>query len=893
LPTFLYQDKKVGQGLRDEIPFGECLGYYSLKLYLIKGCCLSETLNFNNMKGILLIILFFVITAASGQHSRNAYVDDEGVLRWEHDQSEIVGFGVNYSVPFAHAFRMAERMGIDHEEAIRQDVYHFARLDLDLYRVHVWDTEISDSVGNLLENEHLRLFDFAIHEMKKRGMRFVITPIAFWGNGWPEPDEDTPGFSNKYGKDACLTNPDAIKAQANYLEQFLNHKNAFTGIAYKDDPDVIAFEVSNEPHHGGSEEEVKSYINKMVASMKKTGLQKPVFYNMSHSIHLADAYMEADVDGGTFQWYPSGLVANHALKGNYLPHVAEYKIPYEDHPGFKNKAKIVYEFDPADVAGNYMYPAMARSFREAGLQLATHFAYDAMFLAPFNTNYGTHFMNMAYAPQKALSLKIASAVFHEIPRNADFGAFPGNNVFGDFRVSYEQNLAEYLSENRFFYTNNTSSVPSETSKLKEIAGFGNSPVVKYDGRGAYFLDEIEPGVWRLEIMPDAFWLKDPYSPVDPNVQKAAVLHAEHSMTIHLPQLGDTFSAKGINEGNALTAIANEGEINLTPGVYLLRKKGVTAKIDAQSAFKNILLNEYVAPATDLDTLLVHNKTSQSMNMSDEVEISFDVISAEKPEEVAVFVGEGHYRSRRFEAKEISLNHYRALLPDEFNRQQTLNYYIGVKHPDGNWKTFPSGIAGSPGDWDFSPRQGYNLDISPDDAPLLLWSADDHEFSSSFWQQGVGVLPNFNRRVLSYNFTPDDTDCSVDEPFHAFKYYFGEQIAGRKKNILSKEKLVLKAGVRSGMPPVLHISLIDKSGLVRKYQMKLNDHDEFYTVSLNNFDAGRIAVVPRPFPDYLPWFAGSENNTDFNLDEIEFLQIVLPAQKVEGAIDFYLEEVWLE
>lgn len=325
----------------------------------------------------------------------------------------------------------------------------------------------------------------------------------------------------------------------------------------------------------------------------------------------------------------------------------------------------------------------------------------------------------------------------------------------------------------------------------------------------------------------------------------------------------------------------------------MRKKGVTTKIDAQSAFKNILLNEYVAPASDLDTVLVQNKTSQSMNMSDEVEISFDVISAEKPEVVAVFVGEGHYRSRRFEAKEISLNHYRAILPDVFNCQQTLNYYIGVKHPDGNWKTFPSVIAGNPGDWDFSPRQGYTLDILPDDSPLLLWSADDHEFSSSSWQQGVGVLPNFNRRVLSYNFTPDETDHSVDEPFHAFKYYFGEKIGGRQKSILSKEKLVLKAGVRSGTPPVLHISLIDKSGLVRNYQMKLNAHDEFYRVNLNDFDAGRIAVVPRPFPDYLPWYAGSENNTEFNLDEIELLQILLPAQKVEGAIDFYLEEVWLE
>ncbi|HKK67638.1 MAG TPA: cellulase family glycosylhydrolase, partial [Bacteroidales bacterium] len=402
---------------------------------------------------LLFIGVFLILPPVLSQNARNSFVDEDGVLRWDTDSTEIFGFGINYSVPFAHAYRMANRLGVSHEEAIKQDIYHFARLDLDLYRVHVWDTEISDSVGNLLENEHLRLFDFSINEMKKRGMRFVITPIAFWGNGWPEPDENTPGFSNKYGKDACLTHPDAIEAQANYLEQFLNHVNPYTGIAYKDDPDVIAFEISNEPHHSGSKDEVNAYINKMVGSMRNTGTRKPVFYNMSHSIHLADAYMEADVQGGTFQWYPAGLVANHALKGNFLPHVNDYLIPFADHPGFQDKAKIVYEFDPADVAGNYMYPAMARSFREAGIQLATHFAYDAMFLAPYNTNYGTHFMNLAYAPQKAISLKIASAVFHDIPLNADFGDFPENNTFGNFKVSYQNDLVELVGEERFFYSN--------------------------------------------------------------------------------------------------------------------------------------------------------------------------------------------------------------------------------------------------------------------------------------------------------------------------------------------------------------------------------------------------------------------------------------------------------
>jgi hypothetical protein len=493
-------------------------------------------------------------------------IDDNGVMRWA-DGTEVHGFGVNYTLPFAHEYRMAQRAGIAHEEAIKQDVYHLARLDMDLYRVHVWDTEISDTLGNLLMNDHMRLFDFAVNEMKQRGMKFVITPIAFWGNGWPERDMATPGFAYKYGKNDCLTNPDAIEAQANYLNQFLNHVNAYTGVAYKDEPSLIAFEISNEPHHSGTVEQVKAYINKMVASMRRTGCSKPIFYNMSHSIHLAEAYLNADIQGGTFQWYPTNLVANRQINGNFLPHVQKYVIPFADHPKFKKMAKIVYEFDPADVGGNIMYPAMAQSFREAGLQLAAQFAYDALCWAPYNTNYGTHFMNLAYAPQKAISLKIASAVYHHLPLYQRFA------TNGPLRTSYTHDLAEWVTSEKFFYTNHTSTQPLDASKLEEVAGYGTSAVVTYLGTGAYFIDKLADGVWRLELMPDAYWVNDPYTKVDPNKQKAAVLHTQRQMTVKLPNLGNDFSIRAINQGNNFSAKVDKGSFDIRPGVYLLTRQG--------------------------------------------------------------------------------------------------------------------------------------------------------------------------------------------------------------------------------------------------------------------------------------------------------------------------------
>src|SRR6185295_12847536 len=70
-------------------------------------------------------------------------VDKQGVLRWTSNNTEAAFFGVNYTTPFAYAYRAHKALGIDPEKAIQQDVYHLARLGLDAFRVHVWDTEIS------------------------------------------------------------------------------------------------------------------------------------------------------------------------------------------------------------------------------------------------------------------------------------------------------------------------------------------------------------------------------------------------------------------------------------------------------------------------------------------------------------------------------------------------------------------------------------------------------------------------------------------------------------------------------------------------------------------------------------------------------------------------------
>ncbi|MEJ0030028.1 MAG: hypothetical protein WDO15_06510 [Bacteroidota bacterium] len=83
-------------------------------------------------------------------------------------------------------------------------------------------------------------------------------------------------------------------------------------------------------------------------------------------------------------------------------------------------------------------------------------------------------MNLVYAPQKALSLKIASEAFHRVPRFKDYGSYPDNTQFEAFRVSYKEDLAEMNSNEAFYYTNNTTSKPVNANLLQHVAGYGNS-----------------------------------------------------------------------------------------------------------------------------------------------------------------------------------------------------------------------------------------------------------------------------------------------------------------------------------------------------------------------------------------------------------------------------------
>jgi len=830
------------------------------------------------MKYLLLLLLTSCLTSVStqGQSREDVVVDKRGVMRWGKTNEEVKGFGVNYTAMFAHAYRQAKNRNVSLEKAIDDDIYHFSRLGFDLYRVHVWDTEISDTLGNILDNDHLKLFDFALSRMKDRGMHFILTPIAFWGNGWPEPDEKTPGFSAKYGKDACLSNPDAIKAQQTYLAAFLNHVNPYTKTAYKDDPAIIAFEISNEPHHRQDAATVTSFINGMASAMRATGCKKPIFYNVSHSIQLADAYAAAKIQGGTFQWYPTGLGSGHELGGNLLTNVDRYDIPFASQESFQRMAKIVYEFDAADVGRSYIYPAMARSFREAGIQTATHFAYDPTFMADVNTEYGTHYMNLAYAPQKALSLKIASEVFHRVPMNKSYSGFPADTTFEAFRVSYKQDLAEMVTTTEYFHTNSTTTPAKAPASLEHIAGSGDSPLVQYEGTGAYFLDKVQPGVWRLEVMPDAIWIKDPFSPSSPRRIVAVINWRNWPMRINVPDLGADFNVVGLNQGNNYSAASLNGGISVIPGTYLVVKKGTTSALKGNDKWGTGTLGEFAAPATSVNRIsVIHHPLTEVMEGS-KAEIVAMVVSKDNPTAVEIHtVGMGR-RMQVIPMTKVRNYTYRASLDAA---KGFLRYYIVVRHGDER-RTFPADDASGPSDWDFAGHGPYEVRVVPKATPLYIFDAatDSREVSRP-WVPGSGPVPidvpgKSELQVSLQHLSSVDQENQKAKPIadYSIRYFFGGKIAGRKGELASRKRMVISARSLEDRAYPLQVALITSDGNAYGATIQLEPNQREYSVSFSDLKAVPIVTLPRPYPTFLPYFFEPSVKAPFDTGRMESIQI---------------------
>ncbi|WP_438863470.1 hypothetical protein [Neptunicella sp.] len=807
-----------------------------------------------------------------------------GAMQWQNGQ-QVALFGVNYSTPFAYAYRSLNKLGIDHKTAIDMDVDHFARLGLDAYRIHMWDREISDQQGNLLENQHLELFDYLLKKLAEHDIKVIITPIAWWGSGYPEPDPQEPGFAALYTKAEMNQQPKAVKAQQNYLQQLFRHKNPYTGLTYGQDPNIIAIEIFNEPRHPGDLADSAAYVEKLIATIRGENINKPLFYNISEQGNnqpFAKALCGTSIDGIAYQWYPTGLVHNNALQTNMLPAVSQYTNPFANTRGCADKAKMVYEFDAADVTKSVMYPAMARSFKAAGFQWATQFAYDSAVLAQTNSNYNTHYLNLLYTPSKAISLMIAGEVFRTLPLNSDTGSYPSNNQFADVTLDYHQDLAVLNNAEHFYYTHSTQATPKDIEQLQHIAGVGSSSMVDYQGSGSYFVDKVKPGVWQLEVYPDLQAIEDPHQNSSLHREVGRLYINNQTMQIDLAELGPRFYIQPVDSSRQ-NRQANKGEFKVRPGIYLLSNKPLsnTEQVTA-------LDTHYYLPAIKTEELLVHHQPQRQFNLADKLSFSAQVGTSTPVDKVELMIR--YHGDSEFSALPMQLeqgNRYEVNLTKDKNWSKggLLEYAITVTQT-GVKTTFPGAASGTPTDWDFVAKQPYwQTGLRPAGAPVTLFdpAQDTNNLlypkdARSKWEYVSGQQGD----ELALKLSSDAIKTDLPNPLVRIMPSMDNSLKDR--NLTGYNTLAVKVRAYDKAEYV-HISLLDKNGLAYGTVVKVDPNWHYVLIPLNKMQAVDT-IQPQVYPTFMPARIEPSESTNHlpltELDLLQGLQLAFDAKSYQGS-----------
>ncbi len=822
---------------------------------------------------------------ASAPRPRSVFLDPQGVIRWQDNRQEVALYGANYTLPSASDYRAAGYLKADRKKMIEEDMAHFARMGWDGLRLSFWgDWENADKAGNLVQNDHLDLQDYLIAQARARGIYILFSPITTYNANWPDEMQDTtdPGFSKYYDRGKLGTDSVAWVAQVNYLKQILEHVNPYTGTALKDEPAILFIEPINEPWHHPEDLGLSvRYINALADAIRSTGSDKLIFYNVSQDFRITEAIRKSRVQGVTFGWYPTGLNSGRELQGNYLRTLDHFNPMLS--PELQRLPRIVYEFDSPDLRTGYMYPAMARTFRAVGAQFAAMFAYDMLGTSSRNLGWQTHYLNLVYTPRKAISSVIAAEGMRRLPRMRSYGEYPANTRFGNFRVSYENNSSELLADDAFMDAGSTRSAPPAPARLQRIAAYGSSPVVEYQGEGAYFLDQVRTGVWRLELYPDAVPVRDPFEM--PNADKIVTraIYRSWPMRVTLPDLGTAFSVQRIHRGNStILEEARDGRFTASPGVYLLSANGPIELASLPAGVGRVGMTEFWAPAPDTMATTVMVDAAPEYVPGVAIDIAARVAATTAPDSVTLFVRPvGRTWFSRYAMEHAGSYDYRVRIATDSLNVGPHQFMITVTQ-GGKSITYPEGIQRRPWDWDFSARTFWSMNVIAPATPLQLLHPANDVGRMAFTRIGdagrsgiFGITtsalsgePVFHLELpVNNDWSPEDYTASVT---------INDRIAARGEAIADAKSLRIKLrGL--GASQTVHLTLVERDGTSWSTPLTIGPDWTERTIPLDEFKVARAAMLPQGFPGQWSYWMGmaqgrGRSGDRVRIGDVERLQI---------------------
>jgi len=471
-----------------------------------------------------------------------------------------------------------------------------------------------------------------------------------------------------------------------------------------------------------------------------------------------------------------------------------------------------------------------------------------------------------------------------------YGSYPENTRFGDFHVSPDSDLGELVARDAFLYAGSTRSAPPDPSALRRIAGYGSSSTVTYQGEGIYFLDKVRPGLWRLEVYPDAVPVRDPFEPPSPDKVVTRAISRAWLMTLTLPDLGASFTVQPIAAGNQRTERAAAGAFMVTPGVYLLSAAGPVDLATLPPYVGAVATPEYHAPPLDTLPPSVQSLAASECVAGRDVQLRARVVDRTPPDSAKLFIrpaAGGVYRGFTMHATGgyvYSATVSAATLREGGGAGGPHQYVVTLFRGD-SVLTFPDRLPKQPTDWDYYGRSSWKIDVVDPQTPLRLFSPAEDAAQLAFTRLGDAGRRGLFRLAFSavtrhpvFHFELPVSASGAAPADYTASLVIKDRVEARRETITRATELRMRL---RGLGPrqVLHLTLMEDDGTSWSAALPVDSTWKERTIPLAALTLGRGVLLPEGFPgEWNYWVgpaAGRGGSGDRpRLDRVERLQLSL-------------------
>lgn len=221
--------------------------------------------------------------------------------------------------------------------------------------------------------------------------------------------------------------------------------------------------------------------------------------------------------------------------------------------------------------------------------------------------------------------------------------------------------------------------------------------------------------------------------------------------------------------------------------------------------------------------------------------------------------------------------YEFVIPEESSSNGIFDYFISVSK-NKEVLTFPGKLNISPEYWAFNPDDSYKLLILPASGKITIYDPEKDV-------QNL-ILPNiwrFTEYGIDYTFDENnDEELNINVrrvreqfPELAMQFYVEDYLKNVQRD--DNDKLELEIKKNSEGPDTILVRMIfnNSTGFERKIILKTNY--EKITIPISQPEKLKYALLPRPYPTFLPYWFESVPQADAIIKNprLESIQISVP------------------